>query len=64
MSFLQVVESQPYQPPQLHPYPQSRSQPEPAPQEQDQYVHMVEKTIAAWPKGNKQQDSLMLVKGA
>ncbi|KAL1554293.1 phosphatidylinositol/phosphatidylcholine transfer protein SFH12-like [Salvia divinorum] len=59
----EVVESQPYQPPQLHPYPQSRSQPEPAPQEQEQYVHMVEKTIAAWPKGNKQQqDSLMLVK--
>ncbi|XP_041996336.1 phosphatidylinositol/phosphatidylcholine transfer protein SFH12-like [Salvia splendens] len=58
----EVVESQPYQPPQLHPYPQSRSQPEPAPQEQDQYVHMVEKTIAAWPKVNKQQDSLMLVK--
>ncbi|KAG6410789.1 hypothetical protein SASPL_128858 [Salvia splendens] len=57
-----VVESHPYQPPQFHPYPQSRSQPEPAPQEQDQYVHMVENTIAAWPKGNKQQDSLMLVK--
>ncbi|XP_042000664.1 phosphatidylinositol/phosphatidylcholine transfer protein SFH12-like [Salvia splendens] len=58
----EVVESHPYQPPQFHPYPQSRSQPEPAPQEQDQYVHMVENTIAAWPKGNKQQDSLMLVK--
>lgn len=38
----------------------------PIPQESDQseqYVHMVEKTIAAWPKANK-PDNLMLVKGA
>ncbi|XP_057788265.1 phosphatidylinositol/phosphatidylcholine transfer protein SFH12-like [Salvia miltiorrhiza] len=60
----EVAESQPQpQPlPQPHPYPQSHPRPDPIPQEQDQYVHMVEKTIAAWPKANKQQDSLMLVK--
>ncbi|KAH6780068.1 SEC14-like 12 [Perilla frutescens var. hirtella] len=35
--------------------------PHPTPQEPEQYVHMVEKSIAAWPKANK-PDNLMLVK--
>lgn len=40
----------------------TQPRPSPSPQEPDQYVRMVEKTIAAWPKAAK-SDNLALSKG-